>query len=95
MTLPCLIRFFGNCNSGCVTTAESMLIEQQSYQKLLDVLIENQATTSKRRLVVLSISPQSLASLSDLLSMSLADTFLKVSFLLKVSRFIIPVAYMC
>jgi len=44
--------------SGCVTTAESVLIQQHGYQKLLDKCSEDSDS-----LVVVSISPQSLASL--------------------------------
>lgn len=45
--------------SGCVTSAETVLISQQSVQELLDVLRARQ-----HRLVVLTLSPQSRASLA-------------------------------
>ena len=67
-------------NSGCVTSAEAVLIEQQSYHKMLEWL-----TDKDNKIVVVALSPQSLASLADLLNMTLADTFLKIAFLLKVS----------
>ena len=66
-------------NSGCVTSAEAVLIEQQSYHKMLEWL-----TDKDNKIVVVALSPQSLASLADLLNMTLADTFLKIAFLLKV-----------
>ncbi|TMW66409.1 hypothetical protein Poli38472_004174 [Pythium oligandrum] len=46
--------------SGCVTSAETVLISQQSFQELLDVL------ASKRfKHVVVTVSPQSRASLAE------------------------------
>ncbi|XP_033100536.1 cytosolic Fe-S cluster assembly factor narfl-like [Anneissia japonica] len=54
--------------SGCITSAESVLITQQSQQELYRILGENNSLAadgkSKRKLVVVSISPQSRASLA-------------------------------
>ncbi|RLN91108.1 hypothetical protein BBJ28_00006073 [Nothophytophthora sp. Chile5] len=45
--------------SGCVTSAETVLISQQSYKEMLDVL-----AAKKYQLVVVTLSPQSRASLA-------------------------------
>ncbi|PWN19188.1 iron hydrogenase [Microstroma glucosiphilum] len=51
--------------SGCVTSAESVLIGMQSLEEIRRVVEENMsATPEERKLLVASISPQSLASLS-------------------------------
>ena len=51
--------------SGCVTSAETVLIEQQSEQQLLRVLRENAALAeSERRTVVASLAPAAVASLA-------------------------------
>ncbi|KAJ7306105.1 hypothetical protein JRQ81_010471 [Phrynocephalus forsythii] len=51
--------------SGCITSAESILITQQSHEELAKVLRANQALDSaSRKLVVASVSPQSRANLS-------------------------------
>ena len=53
--------------SGCVTSAESVLIQMQSSDELLKVLEENKACRVDGitpRIVVISISPQSKASLA-------------------------------
>ncbi|KAJ2611195.1 Cytosolic Fe-S cluster assembly factor nar1 [Coemansia sp. RSA 1365] len=55
--------------SGCVTSAETVLITMQSHHELLSVLEENRRLCSvgesnKRKLVVVTISPQVRASLA-------------------------------
>ncbi|XP_043222355.1 cytosolic iron-sulfur assembly component 3-like [Amphibalanus amphitrite] len=51
--------------SGCVTSAETVLIEQQSEQQLLRVLRENAALPEpERRTVVASLAPAAVASLA-------------------------------
>ncbi|XP_062619523.1 cytosolic Fe-S cluster assembly factor narfl-like [Saccostrea cucullata] len=55
--------------SGCITSAESVLITQQSQEELYNVLQENlrlqqSGELDKQRVVVVSISPQSRASLA-------------------------------
>jgi len=55
--------------SGCITSAESVLITQQSHEELYNVLRENArlreaGDTDSLKLVVVSVSPQSRASLA-------------------------------
>lgn len=55
--------------SGCITSAESVLITLQSHTEVLSVLRQNPSPTSPgHRVPVLSIAPQSLASLTAALS---------------------------
>ncbi|KZO98927.1 iron hydrogenase [Calocera viscosa TUFC12733] len=57
--------------SGCITSAESVLITLQSHEEVLNFLSTNPAPfASGHKTPVLSISPQSLASLSASLSPS-------------------------
>ncbi len=58
-------------DSGCITSAESVLITMQSHEEVFNLLSTNPPPTSpEHRIPVLSISPQSLASLSASLSSS-------------------------
>ncbi|KAG8872814.1 Cytosolic Fe-S cluster assembly factor nar1 [Tulasnella sp. 331] len=51
--------------SGCITSAETVLITMQSHVEVLNVLSDNPSKSSPaHRLPILSIAPQSLASLS-------------------------------
>ncbi|KAF8893319.1 iron hydrogenase [Infundibulicybe gibba] len=51
--------------SGCITSAESVLITLQSHTEVLDFLTRNAALpASERKIPVVSIAPQSLASLA-------------------------------
>ncbi|PWN48936.1 iron hydrogenase [Violaceomyces palustris] len=50
--------------SGCVTSAESVLITMQSHQEMKRAIQEIKQESPMRKLLVASISPQSLASLS-------------------------------
>ncbi|KAK9978332.1 hypothetical protein ABG768_020087 [Culter alburnus] len=51
--------------SGCITSAESVLITQQSHEELYRVLRYNkQVSSSEQKVVVVSVSPQSRASLA-------------------------------
>lgn len=55
--------------SGCITSAESVLITMQSHEEVLAFLNNNPALSSPgHRMPVLSIAPQSLASLSACIS---------------------------
>jgi len=59
--------------SGCITSAESVLITMQSHIQVLDFLTENathEPTSQKRKIPVVSIAPQSLASLAASVSSS-------------------------
>lgn len=64
------------CN-GCITSTESVLIEEQSYHKLMDKLKLNDCD------IVVGISPQSLASIASFLAISSIDLFFKLSSVLK------------
>lgn len=50
--------------SGCITSAESVLITQQSHEELYRVLSENKCGDRGQKVVVVSVSPQSRASLA-------------------------------
>ncbi|KAF7655592.1 hypothetical protein LDENG_00053920 [Lucifuga dentata] len=50
--------------SGCITSAESVLITQQSHEELFKVLRNNKASLMGQKVVVVSVSPQSRASLA-------------------------------
>ncbi|XP_061455106.1 cytosolic iron-sulfur assembly component 3 [Rhineura floridana] len=66
--------------SGCVTSAESVLITQQSHEELLKVLNANKTSGSApQKLVVVSVSPQSRASLAARFSLSPLDTARKLT----------------
>ncbi len=58
------------CPSGCITSAESVLITLQSHIEVLKVLESNPSSEfcDSRRTPVISIAPQSLASLAASLS---------------------------
>ncbi|KAJ3971776.1 iron hydrogenase [Lentinula raphanica] len=59
--------------SGCITSAESVLITLQSHNEVLNFLSSNAtADVSSRKVPVLSIAPQSLASLAASISSSSA-----------------------
>ncbi|RXN02089.1 Cytosolic Fe-S cluster assembly factor NARFL [Acipenser ruthenus] len=59
--------------SGCITSAESVLITQQSHEELYRVLNLNKAG-SQQKVVVVSVSPQSRASLAARFNLSITDT---------------------
>lgn len=59
--------------SGCVTSAETVLISQQSYQEMLEVL---RSTKFKR--VVVTLSPQSRASLAAHFNLPVAEVHRKL-----------------
>lgn len=50
--------------SGCITSAESVLITQQSHEELFKVLRNNKASEKEKKVVVVSVSPQSRASIA-------------------------------
>ncbi|GCB65986.1 hypothetical protein scyTo_0010034 [Scyliorhinus torazame] len=61
--------------SGCITSAESVLITQQSHKELYKVLNQNKVSASEnQKLVVVSVSPQSRASLAARYQLQVADT---------------------
>ncbi|KAJ8363785.1 hypothetical protein SKAU_G00126160 [Synaphobranchus kaupii] len=59
--------------SGCVTSAESILIAQQSQDELYKVLHDNKSS-AEQIVVVVSVSPQSRASLAAHFGLSTSDT---------------------
>ncbi|XP_038182619.1 cytosolic iron-sulfur assembly component 3 isoform X2 [Arvicola amphibius] len=66
--------------SGCVTSAETVLITQQSHEELQKVLDANKvAAPGEQRLVVVSISPQSRASLAARFQLDPSDTARKLT----------------
>lgn len=61
--------------SGCITSAESVLITQQSQDELYKVLNQNKVSSSKnRKTTVVSVSPQSRASIAARFNLPVADT---------------------
>ncbi|XP_066496704.1 cytosolic iron-sulfur assembly component 3 [Tiliqua scincoides] len=61
--------------SGCITSAESVLIMQQSHEELYKVLNANKVSSSTpHKMVVMSVSPQSRASLAARFKLTLLDT---------------------
>uniref|UniRef100_A0A6J0UIN5 Cytosolic iron-sulfur assembly component 3 n=1 Tax=Pogona vitticeps TaxID=103695 RepID=A0A6J0UIN5_9SAUR len=66
--------------SGCITSAESVLITQQSHEELSKVLNVNKTVDSaSRKLVVVSVSPQSRASLAARFKLTPLDTAKKLT----------------
>ncbi|XP_006172691.1 cytosolic iron-sulfur assembly component 3 isoform X2 [Camelus dromedarius] len=66
--------------SGCVTSAETVLITQQSHEELQKVLGANEiAAPGQQRLVVISVSPQSRASLAARFQLNPTDTARKLT----------------
>ncbi|XP_056661706.1 cytosolic iron-sulfur assembly component 3 isoform X4 [Monodelphis domestica] len=66
--------------SGCITSAESVLITQQSHEELDKVLNFNKsAEPNQQKLVVISVSPQSRASLAAKFQLTLLDTAKKLT----------------
>jgi hypothetical protein len=65
--------------SGCVTSAESVLIQEQSFTKFLQILEEGNPEVT----VVLMISPNSRASIAQFLGLSKEELFLKLATILK------------
>eukprot|EP01033_Poteriospumella_lacustris_P006371 gene6371-4577_t len=66
--------------SGCVTSAEAVLIAEQSNQKFLSKL---QAVAATHEILVVQLSPNSRASLADFLGISPVEAFLLISAALK------------
>ncbi|KAL5485235.1 NAR1 [Sanghuangporus weigelae] len=74
--------------SGCITSAESVLITMQSHEEVLSVLANNPpAICVDHKTPVLSISPQSLASLSATISSSSKSTITLKQVLHRVTTF--------
>ncbi|KAM7038854.1 cytosolic iron-sulfur assembly component 3 [Acridotheres tristis] len=70
--------------SGCITSAESVLVRQQSHQEFCNVLALNKAAgPQEQRLLVVSVSPQSRASLAAASRLGLLDTAQRLSSFLR------------
>lgn len=63
--------------SGCVTSAESVLVSMQSREELYKVLEQN-AQGPDQKLVIVSIAPQCLASFAAKYSTSAVDAFWRI-----------------
>ncbi|XP_077412628.1 cytosolic Fe-S cluster assembly factor narfl [Vanacampus margaritifer] len=59
--------------SGCITSAESVLITQQSHEELFKVLRNNKVSEAEKKVVVVSVSPQSRASLAAFYGLSSSE----------------------
>lgn len=66
--------------SGCVTSAEAILVQEQSLDKFLKVIENAQKCCS---IVVVQISPNSQASIAEFLGMGVKDFFLHLASALK------------
>jgi iron only hydrogenase large subunit-like protein len=66
--------------SGCVTSAETVLIQEQSYEKLQYQL---DLSADSRPDIVIAMSPNSIASLSSFLGLPAVECFLRVASVLK------------
>lgn len=77
-------------HSGCITSAESVLITMQSHFQVLDFLTENAThdpTSPQRKLPVVSIAPQTLASLAASVSASFTTPVTSRQIFLRVEAF--------
>uniref|UniRef100_A0A3P9MHT8 Nuclear prelamin A recognition factor-like protein n=1 Tax=Oryzias latipes TaxID=8090 RepID=A0A3P9MHT8_ORYLA len=68
--------------SGCITSAESVLITQQSHEELLKVLRNNKGAAEPKTVVV-SVSPQSRASLAAHFGISSSEAGRRLTSFLK------------
>uniref|UniRef100_A0A672P6R3 Cytosolic Fe-S cluster assembly factor narfl-like n=1 Tax=Sinocyclocheilus grahami TaxID=75366 RepID=A0A672P6R3_SINGR len=69
--------------SGCITSAESVLITQQSHEDLFRVLRQNKVSSSEQKVVVVSVSPQSRASLAAHYGLSSSEVARRLTSFLK------------
>ena len=66
--------------SGCITSAESVLISQQSQDELYKIIEENtELPEPDQKLIVVSISPQSRASIAAKFNLGIKETALKLT----------------
>ncbi|NXW57441.1 NARFL factor, partial [Eurystomus gularis] len=80
--------------SGCITSAESVLITQQSHEELCKVLTFNKtAAPSEQKLVVVSVSPQSRASLAARCKMGVLETAKKLTAFLKSVHYVFDTTF--
>jgi hypothetical protein len=67
--------------SGCVTSAEAILIQEQSTSKFVQLLEER----NENSVIVVQISPNSRASIADFIGMSKEEFFLRIAAILKLN----------
>ncbi|KFQ80687.1 Cytosolic Fe-S cluster assembly factor NARFL, partial [Phoenicopterus ruber ruber] len=80
--------------SGCITSAESVLITQQSHEELCKMLTSNKtAAPSDQKLVVVSVSPQSRASLAARCKMGVLETAKKLTAFLKSVHYVFDTTF--
>ncbi|NXI72024.1 NARFL factor, partial [Anseranas semipalmata] len=79
--------------SGCITSAESVLITQQSHEELYKILTFNKVAPSEQKLVVVSVSPQSRASLAARCKMSVLETAKKLTAFLKSVHYVFDTTF--
>uniref|UniRef100_A0A671M2G0 Nuclear prelamin A recognition factor-like n=1 Tax=Sinocyclocheilus anshuiensis TaxID=1608454 RepID=A0A671M2G0_9TELE len=74
----------GQRQNDCITSAESVLITQQSHEDLFRVLRQNkQVSSSEQKVVVVSVSPQSRASLAAHYGLSSSEVARRLTSFLK------------
>ena len=70
--------------SGCVTSAETVLVAQQSHEEFYRVLNENEgASEGEKKVIVVSVSPQARASLAVSLSVGAEEASQALSYFFK------------
>ncbi|NXC19610.1 NARFL factor, partial [Corythaeola cristata] len=80
--------------SGCITSAESVLITQQSHEELCKILTFNKtAAPNEQKLVVVSVSPQSRASLAARCQMGVLETAKKLTAFLKSVHYVFDTTF--
>lgn len=82
------VRFTQPVHSGCITSAESVLITMQSHTEVLNFLENNPPPTSPdHKVPVISIAPQCLASLAASISSTSSQTLSLLQVLRRVAAF--------
>ncbi|RWS24171.1 tetratricopeptide repeat containing cytosolic Fe-S cluster assembly factor-like protein, partial [Leptotrombidium deliense] len=69
--------------SGCITSAETVLIAKQSHKELFSVLNENKVNPENSRVIVVSLSHQSIASLAAKFGLTFQEAAEKLSSLFR------------
>ncbi|NXI31203.1 NARFL factor, partial [Sterrhoptilus dennistouni] len=80
--------------SGCITSAESVLISQQSHGELCKVLALNKAAAAhEQKVMVVSVSPQSRASLAARCKLGLLETAQRLTQFLKSVHYVFDMTF--
>ncbi|QSL65980.1 hypothetical protein MERGE_003117 [Pneumocystis wakefieldiae] len=67
--------------SGCITSAESVFVKTQSYQKINEVIKENIGLIeNEQKILIASISPQSRASIAAAFNLSIKSTHARLTY---------------